>query len=48
MNILYILSNRLPTEKAQGYQSIKMIEAFSKGNNVKVYYPNRKNTNELI
>ena len=47
MNILYILSNRLPTEKAQGYQSIKMIEAFSENNIVSAFYPNRKNSDEM-
>jgi len=47
MNLLYIISNRLPTEKAQGYQSIKMAESFSKNSNVSVFYPNRRNTKEL-
>jgi len=47
MNILYVLSNRLPTEKAHGYQSIKMIEAFAKNNTVTAFYPNRKNSDEL-
>ncbi|MCK4943296.1 MAG: glycosyltransferase, partial [Candidatus Aminicenantes bacterium] len=47
MKILYIASNRFPTEKAHGYQIGKMCEAFSRQNQVLLLYPRKKNTKEL-
>ncbi len=40
--VIYLSSARLPTEKAHGYQIIKMCEAFSNvGTDVKLYHPYR-------
>jgi len=47
VKILYIASNRFPTEKAHGYQIVKMCEAFSRQNQVLLLYPRKKNTKEL-
>lgn len=44
MKILYLSSQRLPTEKAYGIQIIKMCEAFSRlDNRLTLLFPNRKN-----
>jgi len=39
--IYYLSANRLPTEKANGYQIMKTCEAFSKEKKVKLIYPFR-------
>src|SRR3989344_3085093 len=42
--ILYIVNQRMPTEKAYGVQIVKMCEAFSShGNDVTLLIPQRKN-----
>ncbi len=44
MKLYYIQNSRLPTEKAHGYQIVKMCEAFSKLNNdLILVLPKRKN-----
>lgn len=45
--ILYIAVSRFPTEKAHGYQVVKMCEAFSYNNEVLLLYPKRKNIKSL-
>jgi glycosyltransferase involved in cell wall biosynthesis len=47
MNLVYLTSARLPTEKAHGYQIVKMCEAFANDIDVRLLFPNRKNTDEL-
>lgn len=47
LKLLYIAFSRLPTEKAHGYQIMKMCEAFSKNNNVLLLYPKRRNIKKL-
>ena len=42
MNILYISSARMPTEKAQGYQTMKMCEALNDRHEVLLLAPARK------
>jgi glycosyltransferase involved in cell wall biosynthesis len=47
MKILYVYTSRLPTEKAHGYQVMKMCEAFAAaGNDVLLLCPRRKNSKE--
>ncbi|MFA5133283.1 MAG: glycosyltransferase [Patescibacteria group bacterium] len=43
IKIDYIANARIPTEKAHGLQIMKMCEAWSLGNRVVLYLPNRKN-----
>ncbi len=47
MRILYIASCRLPTEKAEGYQVMKMAEAFAQKHDILLLYPARRNVKEL-
>lgn len=47
MKMLYVSSGRLPTEKAQGYQVMKMCEAFARKNDIVLVYPGRRNRKEL-
>lgn len=44
MKIIYIAANRIPTEKAHGYQIVKMCEAFARlGHEVELVLPRRRN-----
>ena len=44
MNIIYITNSRIPTEKAHGFQVMKMSEAFSKaGAKIELWIPRRFN-----
>jgi glycosyltransferase involved in cell wall biosynthesis len=47
MSICYIYSGRFPTEKAHGYQVVKMCEAFSIDHEILLLYPRRRNSREL-
>ncbi len=45
MKLIYITNNRIPTEKAHGFQVMKMCEAFSKlGVKVELFIPKRFNS----
>jgi glycosyltransferase involved in cell wall biosynthesis len=46
--IVYILKARIPTEKAHGYQTMKMIEGFFENRcDIQAWIPTRQNTNKL-
>jgi len=45
--LIYISNTRLPSEKANTYQSMVMCEAFSKFCEVEFWYPIRRNTPEM-
>jgi len=48
MNIIYISNTRIPSEKANTYQSMVMCEAFAdNGCNIEFWYPKRNNTLEM-
>ena len=48
MKLIYISNTRIPSEKANTYQSMVMCEAFSKYfEKVEFWYPKRNNTEEM-
>lgn len=48
MKLIYISNTRIPSEKANTYQSMVMCDAFSKYfNSVEFWYPKRNNTKEM-
>jgi glycosyltransferase involved in cell wall biosynthesis len=48
MNVLYITNARIPTEKANGVQIVKMCEAFQRqGLEVELWLPTRKQASEM-
>ncbi|MCG3697534.1 glycosyltransferase family 4 protein [Aliarcobacter butzleri] len=48
MNLVYISNTRIPSEKANSYQSMVMCEAFSKYfNKVEFWYPDGRTTKEM-
>lgn len=47
-NLIYISNTRIPSEKANSYQSMVMCESFSQYfDNVEFWYPKRKNTSKM-
>jgi len=47
-NLIYISNTRIPSEKANSYQSMVMCEAFSQNfKKVEFWYPKRKNTSQM-
>lgn len=48
MNLIYISNTRIPSEKANTYQSMVMCEAFSRYiNNIEFWYPDGRTTKEM-
>ena len=48
MNLIYISNTRIPSEKANTYQSMVMCESFAKQvDSVEFWYPNMRNSQAM-